>query len=139
MAREPGGKNGPRSTGRPPAEPPGEFEAGESLNVLPDLMRRVFSAGLSSFFSTEEAVRKALGETLPQDWSDFAIEQSDRTRAELLDRLSAEIGRTIEKMDLAEILSKLLEGNTVEINASIRLRPEKSPGDSKLEIRTKGA
>jgi hypothetical protein len=102
-------------------------------------MRKIFSAGLSSFFSTEEAVRKALGDVLPEDWSNFAIEQSDRTRAEFFDRLSVEIGRTLERMDLAEMASKLLEGNTIEINASIRLRPETSPGDSKVKIRTKGA
>jgi len=139
VAREPGEKSRPHSTESRASSEPEDLDAGGSLNVLPDLMRRVFSAGLSSLFSTEEAVRKALGETVPQDWTDFANEQSDRTRAELFDRLTAEVGRTLERMDLADVMSKLLEGNTVEINASIRLRPETSPDESKLKIRTKGA
>ena len=93
MAREPGEKSGPNSTGHEPSDDPSEdLDESGALNVLPELMRRVFSAGLSSFFLTEEAIRKALGDTLPQDWSDFAIEQSDRTRAELFDRLSVEGG-----------------------------------------------
>lgn len=140
MAREPGEKSGPSFTGSEPSDDSLEdLDEGGSVNVLPELMRRVFSAGLSSFFFTEEAIRKALSDTLPQGLSDFAIEQSDRTRAELFDRLSVEMGRTLEKMDLAEVISKLLEGNSIEISASIRLRPESAPGDSKVKIRTKGA
>jgi len=140
LAIEPGEKKrAPRSGDRGRSDPSDDANAAGSLNVLPEVMRRVFAAGLSSFFFTEEAIRKALGDTLPQDWSDFAIEQSDRTRAEFFDRMSVEIGRTLERMDLAEVVAKLMEGKTVEINASIRLRPESTPGEPKLKIRTKGA
>ena len=139
VAREPGEKSESSTVDRGASDPLDDSDEAGSLNVLPELMRRFFSAGLSSFFFTEEALRKALGDTLPQDWSDFAVEQSERTRAEFLDRLSAEIGRTLENTDLAEMLSKLLDGNSLEINASVRLRRESSPGDSKVKIRMKRA
>ena len=139
MAREPGEKSEPADLENDPVDPLMDPEAGGNLNVLPELMRKVFSAGLSSFFFTEEAIRKALGDTVPQDWTDFAIEQSERTRADFFDRLSVELGRTLEKTDLAEVMTRLLDGNSIEINASIRLRPESSPGDSKVKIRTKRA
>jgi hypothetical protein len=98
--------------------------AGSALYGIPELMRRAIAMGLSGFFFTEEAIRKALGETMPKDLQDFAIDQSRRTRADFLERLSYEIGRTLENVDLAAVLAQLLEGRTLEVKASIRLRDE---------------
>jgi hypothetical protein len=80
--------------------------------------------GLSGFFFTEEAIRKALGEAMPKDLQDFAVEQSRRTRAEFLERLSYEIGRTLENVDVAAVLAQLLAGRTLEVTARIRLRDD---------------
>ena len=102
-----------------PDSPSDERETGSG--GLPDLVRKAIAAGFSGFFVTEEAFRKALGDTLPKDWSDFAVEQSARTRAEFLERLSYEIGRSIENVDLAAVLAQLLEGRTLEVNATVRL------------------
>lgn len=109
-------------------------EAGGSLNAIPEMVRRLVAAGLSGFFLTEEAFRKALGDTVPKDWTDFASEQGERTRRELLDRLSAEIGRTLENVDVAEILSHLLVGSTVEVKAEIRLKPD--PANDRAKRKT---
>jgi hypothetical protein len=100
------------------------------LSPLPDLMRRALSLGLSGFFLTEEAVRRALGDTLPKDWIDFAVEQSERTRREFLERLSFEIGRAFEKADMGAVLRELLEGRTLEVKAEIRLREPGAKGDT---------
>ena len=96
-------------------------EAEGALGAVPELLRKALSAGLSSFFLTEATIRKAVGDTIPKDWVDFAVDQSDRTRAELIERLSLEFGRSIERIDLASVLERLLEGRTLEINAQIRL------------------
>jgi len=77
-----------------PAKPE-DAEAQESLHAIPELMRRAIALGLTGFFTTEEAVRRALGDTVPKDWSDYIAESSDRTRSEFLDRLSREIAPTI--------------------------------------------
>jgi len=102
---------------------PADDTSGGALNALPELMRRAVALGLSGFFLTEEAVRKAVGDTLPKDWLDFAVDQGERTRRELLDRLSHELGRSLEKVDLGELLTELLTGNTVEVKAEVRLLP----------------
>jgi len=112
-------------------------EAGESLNAIPEMMRRLVAAGLSGFFLTEEAFRKALGDTVPKDWSDFASEQSERTRSELLDRLSSEIGRALENVDVGAVLSDLLAGSTVEVKAEIRLKPNPAGGHPKPKNKPK--
>ena len=89
--------------------------------ALPELVRRALTFGLSGFFLTEEAIRKAVGDTIPREWSDFAAEQSERARREFLERVSFEIGQSIEKLDVAAVLRQLLEGRTLEIRAEIRL------------------
>jgi hypothetical protein len=91
------------------------------LPALPDLVRKAFSLGFSGFFLTEEAIRRALGDTLPREWADFASEQSERTRREFTERLSFEIAQSLEKLDLASVMGELLEGRTLEVRAEIRL------------------
>ena len=103
-----------------------ESDDSRGSNTLPDLARRALSIGLSGFFLTEETIRKALGDTLPKDWQDFAIEQSDRTRRDFVERLSFEIGQALQNADIARILTELLEGRTLEVKAEIRLA-EKGP------------
>ena len=92
-----------------------------SRGPVPEFLRRALTAGFSGFFLTGETLRGALGDTVPQEWADFAAEQSARARSELFERLSAEMGRAIEDIDWAEVVSTLLEGRTLEVNAQIRL------------------
>ena len=137
MGREPGKESvATDPPGRAGDSPDGD-ESGGTLNTIPELMRRVMAVGLSGFFFTEEAIRKALGDTLPKDWIDFAADQSERTRDEFLERLSLEIGRTLESVDVADVLSRLLAGNTIEINAEIRLKPAREGGGAKVKITAK--
>ncbi len=91
--------------------------------ALPDMVRRMITLGLSGFFTTEEALRRALGDTIPQDWVDFAAQQSERTRHDFSEAVAREIGRTLENVDLAELFGTVFENRTVEINARIRLLP----------------
>jgi hypothetical protein len=109
-------------------------EEQESLSAVPELMRRAIALGLTGFFTTEEAVRRALGDTVPKDWTDYIAESSDRTRGEFLDRLSREIARTLKEVDLAAVLRQLLEGRTLRVNAEFRLSGD--PGtDSGAAVR----
>lgn len=98
-----------------------ELEPGGSLKPIPEFVRRAIGMGLAGFFTTEEAVRKAFGDTIPKDWTDFLVETSDRTRSEFLERLSHEMGRVLENIDLAEVMRGLLEGRTLEVKAEFRL------------------
>jgi len=98
-----------------------EIASTRALKPMQDLARRAIGIGLSGFFLTEETIRKAVGDTLPKDWSDFAVGQSERTRQEFLERLSFELAQTIEKIDMASVMAELLEGRTLEVKAEIRL------------------
>lgn len=103
--------------------------AGASPNdaggFFPDALRRVLSLGFTGFFLTEEALRKALGDSVPRDVVEFVLDQSQRMRAEFLDRVSKEFGRVLERVDPVEVARRLLEGRTVEVSAQFRLVPER--------------
>ena len=129
----PRGKESDQSEDRA-ARPEGTSNDSGALGALPELMRKALTLSLSSFFVTEEAVRKALAGTLPQEWIDFAVEQSGRTRAEFVERLSCELGRALESTDLASVLAQLLEDRTLEVKAEIRLQP-RAGGTDKLRVK----
>ena len=95
----------------------------ERMALLPDLFRRAFTLGLSGIFTTEEAFRRALGDTVPRDWVDFAVDQSERTRSDFTKRMAGEMGRVIESMDLEAILRSVLADHRVEVKAEIQLVP----------------
>jgi len=115
MAREEG-----RSAGRRQRTASAEAPSGP----VPELLRRVLSLGLSGFVLTESALRRALGETLPRDWIDFLVDQSERTRSELLDRISFEVASSLEKVDLASVARQLLEGRRLELRVELRLKDD---------------
>jgi hypothetical protein len=122
MAR--GRGNSKRASSRTTApENPDSARSAFPANGVPELLRRALTFGLSGFFTTNEAVRRALGEAVPKDWIDFAVEQSERTRAEFIERLAGEIARGLEAVDLAALLERVLEGRTVDVRAQIRLLP----------------
>ena len=54
-------------------------------------------------------------------------------RSEFLERLSHEIGRVLESVDLAKLLEQLLEGRRLEIKAEFRLTDER--GTRKTAVR----
>jgi hypothetical protein len=96
-------------------------ENAENLGAIPELMRRAIALGLTGFFTTEEAIRRAIGDTLPKDWADYLTESSDRARSEFLERLSREIAGRLMDLDVAALVERLLEGRTLKFSAELRL------------------
>lgn len=123
--------------GAAPGGRPGRGAAGgkDRAALLPDLFRRALGLGLSGIFTTEEAFRRALGDTLPRDWVDFAVDQSERTRTEFVSRLAGELARVVESMDLEEMVRRLLAENRVELKIEMRLVPD----ETRREGRTRRA
>jgi hypothetical protein len=105
----------------------------EPGGFFPEALRRVLTLGFTGFFLTEEALRKALGDSVPRDVVEFVLDQSQRMRGEFLDRVSREFGRVLDRIDPVELARRLLEGRTVEVSARFRLVPEKRRSDDEDE------
>jgi len=103
--------------------PQGRSGGNDAGGFFPELLRRGLTLGFTGFFLTEEALRKALGDSVPRDMLEFMLDQSQRMRAELLDRISKEFGRVLDRVDPVDVARRLLEGRTVEVSARFRLVP----------------
>lgn len=123
MAAVPGKRKRGPGRGNPPAPLDGGEASRSPAPGLPDLLRRVITTGLSGLFTTNEVVRRAVGEAMPREWVDFAVDQSERTRAEFVERLAGELARTLESLELVEMAERLLDGRTIEIRAQVQLLP----------------
>lgn len=112
------------------ATPGDGAEEPEATTPVFDAVRRALTLGLSGLFTTNEIVRRAVGEAMPRDWVEFAVDQSERTRQELIDRLSGELARTLESIDLPGIAERILDGRVIEVTARIQLhkRGERGAG-----------
>ena len=141
MTDRKGSKDGAREKRRAPSSASTEDERAP---LLPELFRRAFTLGLSGIFTTEEAFRRALGDTVPRDWVDFAVGQSERTRSDFTSKMAEEMARVIESMDLEAILRSVLADHRVELKAEIQFVPRekkqsgrksgKSPAAAKVAI-----
>jgi hypothetical protein len=87
--------------------------------LLHEAIRRTAQIGFSSFFATEDAVRRAFAEAVPRDWVDYASRQSQDLRAEMIERMSAEFGAWLRSIDMAQIVGNVLAENDFELRISI--------------------
>lgn len=122
-------KSASSARGREPDGTGDERAEASASGPVPEMIRRMATLGLSGFFMTESAIRRAFGDTVPREWIDFASEQSDRTRAEVIDRIAQEMGRQLADTDPAELLSRFLSGHTIEIEAKLRIKPRADDDD----------
>ena len=139
--RRPGGRDagGPGAWDEDEEDPEEtDFDAGAEspdggpVGPIPDIVRKALALGLAGFFTTEQTIRKALGDTLPQEWLDFVSEQSERTRGDLTGAIASEFGRSLQTIDLTNVADQLLTGRTLEVTARIRLLPPEGE-DEKAE------
>ena len=102
-----------------------------------EAVRRAAQLGLTTFFTTEEAVRRAFSEAVPPDWIDYLNRQSSDVRDELLERLSREFGEWLRHVDMAQIMSKLLEEHDFEFKISVSARRRPSERSPELSLLTR--
>jgi hypothetical protein len=96
-----------------------ERRAGLFEALLHEAIRRTAQVGFSSFFATEDAVRRAFSEAVPSDWVDYASRQSTELRKEMIERMSVEFGAWLRTIDMAQIMSKLLSESDFEFKISV--------------------
>jgi hypothetical protein len=78
---------------------------------------------------TEEGIRKSVGDLkLPKDALAFLVSQADRTRGEVARLISQEVRRFLESETLRREIWKLFTGVTLEVNATLQLKPGGKPG-----------
>ena len=110
-----------------PPPPDDEFDE-KRAGIVPDIVKRAVLTGMGALFMTEEGIRNLVGEMkLPKDALGFLVAQADKTRGEVTRVVSQEVRRFLESDTMQREIWKLLTSVTLEVNASIQLKPSGEP------------
>jgi hypothetical protein len=105
-------------------DPPEE----QAKGFVPEIVRRAVLTGVGALFMTEEGIRNLVGEMkLPKDALAFLVAQAERTRSEATRIVSQEVRRFLEGETLRREIWKLLTSVTLEVNATVQLKPSGEP------------
>lgn len=96
-------------------------------SLLQELIRRAATIGLGGFFLTEEAIRRAFSDVVPQDWVRFVARQSQDTRRELVDRMAQEFGSWLRALQPDMLVRAALERFSFSIRIELEARPRAKP------------
>lgn len=122
----------PGETGRDPGRAGQARRPGALEGVFQEIVRRAASLGFSSLFLTEEAIRNALNDTVPQEWAEYLSDQSSTVRTELIDRVAAEVGEWLRQSDPEELARRIVQAMLEEYEFTLKIdvtaRPRKGAG-----------
>jgi len=107
--------------------PPEEMK--KLSGIVPDIVRRAVLTGVGALFMTEEGIRNLVGDMkMPKEALAFLMSQAERTRSEVARVVTQEVRRFLESETLRREIWKLLTSVTLEVNATIQLKPSGEPG-----------
>ncbi len=96
-------------------------ESSENLKgLLGDTVKKVFTAGVSAAFMTEESLRNYVSELkLPKEAMNLLLQSATKSKEEIQNRVTKEIVGIIEKIDFVKEASKFAETHKFKITAEI--------------------
>jgi hypothetical protein len=110
--------------------------------LVPDLVRRTFTAGLGAVFSTEEGIRKITRDLQLPNVAGYLADTADTTKDKVLEIVAREVREFLATMNLSDEIARLLTTLSFEIKTEIRFIPnsERYTGvdpDVKAQVRLK--
>lgn len=88
--------------------------------LLGDTVKKVFTAGVSAAFMTEESLRSYVSELkLPKEALNLLLQGAQRSKDEITDRVTKEIVSVLQKVDFVKEVSKFAETHKFKITAEI--------------------
>lgn len=124
------------------ASPPREKEDRERSRlerIVPDLIKKLVEAGVEKLADGPESFKHLLAELkLPKESIAVITSQLDEVRRDVTNALAREVREFLERASLADEMTKLLSGLTLEVKTQIRFVPnDEGKLRPKSEVRTK--
>ena len=95
-------------------------QSGDLKGLLGDTVKKVFTAGVSAAFMTEESLRAYVSELkLPKEALNLLIQGANKSKDEVTQRVTKEILGIIQKIDFVKEASKFAETHKFKITAEI--------------------
>ncbi len=94
-----------------------------------DTIKKLFTAGVSAAFMTEESVRSFVSELkLPKETLNLLLQGASKSKEELMNRVGRELITMISKIDLVKEASRFAEEHKFRVSAEIEVI-RKNPSD----------
>ncbi len=95
----------------------------KSSTLIGETVKKLFTAGVSAAFMTEDAVRAYLAELkLPKEILNVVIQGANKSKDEITTRVSKEIIGIVQKIDFVKEASKFAESHKFIIKAEIEIQ-----------------
>jgi hypothetical protein len=112
--------------------------------LIPEIVKKTFSAGMGAVFSTEEGIRRLAKEINIPDVAGYIGTTADTTKDKVLEVVAREVRNFLATMNVGEEITKMLTTLSFEVKTEIRFIPnsEKYTGvepDVKGSVRVKRA
>jgi hypothetical protein len=109
-----------------------EKDSADLKGLFGDTVKKVFTAGVSAAFMTEESLRTYLSELkLPKEALNLLIQSASKSKDEITQRVSKEAVAIIQKIDFVKEFSRFAETHKFKITAEIDIiKKDKSTDDS---------
>ena len=110
--------------------------------LIPEIVKKTFSAGMGAVFSTEEGIRKLAKEINIPDVAGYLASTADTTKDKVLEVVARETREFLANLNVGEEIAKILTTLSFEIKTEIRFIPnsERLTGaepDVKASVRLK--
>jgi hypothetical protein len=98
----------------------------KSGSLIGETVKKLFTAGVSAAFMTEESVRTYLADLkLPKEVLRVVLEGAQKSKGEIVNRVSNEMIKLVSKMDLPKELTKFAQNHKFKISAEVQFVPIK--------------
>jgi hypothetical protein len=125
-------KSNPRTARNDYDETSWEREHTEDRRLM-DLARRLVRGGAEVVVSTQDVIRERAGDIkskeIPKELVESVAHITARTKDELVGLMAREFKNYLEKLDLVEEARSIIEQYSLDVNMTIRLRPNDSFAD----------
>ncbi len=100
-------------------------EGSESRLRIGETLRKLMSVGLGAAFMTEEHVKAYLADIkLPKEVLSGFLQGAQKSKEELVAKVSGEVVRMIQKIDFVKEASRFVEDHKFKIHAEIEIVPK---------------
>lgn len=106
-----------------------EDSSDENKGLFGEALKKVFTAGVGAAFMTEESIRAYLAELkLPKEFLNLLLSQANRSKEELMQRVSREMMQVFNKIDIVKEVSRFAETHRFKITAEVEITRKEPKG-----------
>jgi hypothetical protein len=105
--------------------------AAKGTGIFGDAVKKLFTAGVSAAFMTEESIRGFVSEMkLPKETLNLILTGASKSKDEIVSRAGAQLTAMISKIDLVSEVGKFVETHKFKVQMEIEVLPKEKKPDS---------